>query len=85
MHDFSTEAKAELAMEPSAAFRFCGMVVDCRVQRRVVIHFELAVKLEASPPLHHLLPQMIERLGEVGALFRQDAQALTIALLMTRW
>jgi hypothetical protein len=51
---------------------FRGFAVDCGVEKWVVVHLELPVKLEAPLPVKRILPQLIETLGQVGSLFFQD-------------
>jgi hypothetical protein len=58
--------------------------VHSRVQRWVVIHFELAIELETSLAVQNLLPQPVERRSQVVPLFRQNPQAFLIAGGMAR-
>lgn len=57
-----------------------GGAVDGGVERGVVVHLELAVKLEASQPGEGLLPEVVKAVGEVSALLKEDGEAVLVAL-----
>ena len=60
--------------------KLCPILVDRGIQTGVVIHFQLPVKLEASSACQCVVPQSIEALGQVGALFDEDGEPDAIAL-----
>src|ERR1700677_4579470 len=57
--------------------------IDCRIQRRIVVHFQLAVEPEAPLPCEYLLPEPCKRVGQIVSLFAQDGQALAIAFAVS--
>lgn len=57
--------------------------VNGGVERRVVVHLELAINLETALPEEGLLPEVVEAGGEVVALLGEDGEALEVALSVT--
>lgn len=53
-----------------------------RIQRGVVIHFELSIKLESALSQERLLPQAVEAAGKVAALILENFEPLTVSLSM---
>ena len=60
--------------------RFVG--VDCGVEVRVVIHFELAIELEAAGPTANLTPKLVEACGEIVTLLFEQCETVEIAIAM---
>jgi len=66
------------------ASTFCGIAVEYRVQRWVVVHLELAVELETASVMEYVLPQLRETCSEVVALLVQHRQTIAVALPVLR-
>lgn len=60
----------------------CAGFINRRIERRVVVHFELAVELETALSGEGLPPETIEAAGEIAALCLQNFEALMVALCM---
>jgi hypothetical protein len=55
-----------------------GGGVKDRVERRVVVHLELAVELEAAATGADVCPERVETGGEIVALFMQDSETFAV-------
>jgi hypothetical protein len=48
----------------------CGnLAIEYGIERRIVVHLELAVDFEAACAAQDLAPELVETVGEIGALF----------------
>jgi hypothetical protein len=63
------------AMESDGA-----IAVDGGVEGGVVVHLQLAVKLELARPIERVLPKCVEAGSEIGALDLENGETLAIAV-----
>ncbi len=56
--------------------------VEHWIQVRIVVHLQLTVETESALAGEHLRPEVVEALGEVGALLGQDREAVFVAVVM---
>lgn len=59
--------------------------VNGRIEGGVIVHFELAVELEAAHTVEGLLPQSLKTASQIVALFDEDGEPLGIALDVAGW
>jgi hypothetical protein len=67
------------------SYRSLAGAVDCGVERWVVVHLKLSVKLESALAEEGLLPENVETTGKVIALVSKNYQAGLIAFGVACW